>query len=251
MNLDEMTNGVSKSELVYLREMQVAKNQSNVLKVIPEKRTHAYLLLDKTIFHPKGGGQPSDRGRMTSPECVLDVKKAIYHRGIVVHWAKIVSGTPSTGPILCELDWTYRQLVMRRHTAAHLLDHCLAKITGTHVETTDSWLDAPCYVGYKGNAPNAEKLKSVQELANNLIESGARVSIEFVKPEQANAIVQKSPNFERLPDLDEVRLVTIEGCDPIACGGTHVEDIMEIGKLEVPQAEEVPNGFRLHFSVES
>ncbi len=98
MNLGEMTHGVASTELLYLRQTQLATNQANVLKVFPEKRTHAYLVLDKTIFHPKGGGQPSDRGRMTSPDFVLEIKKAIHHQGVVIHWGKILSGTPSTGP---------------------------------------------------------------------------------------------------------------------------------------------------------
>ena len=152
MNLSEMTQGLPKTELLYLRQTQLATAQANILKVVPEKRTQAYLVLDKTIFHPKGGGQPSDRGKMTSNQFTLEIKKAIHNQGVVIHWAKIVNGTPSTGPVSCELDWGYRYLIMRRHTAAHLLDHCLAKANSTRVETTDSWLDEPCYVGYRGKA---------------------------------------------------------------------------------------------------
>lgn len=250
MNLDQLTEGLPKTELVYLRDTMAQECESNVLRVVPEKRTHAYLMLDRTIFHPKGGGQPSDKGIIRSTDCTLTLKKAIYHRGVVVHWTKIVSGTPNTGSVTCELDWPFRYLVMRRHTAAHLLDHCLSKTTDSRVQTTDSWLDEPCYVGYAGKPPNPDALSQVQQLANQMISTGSEVKIEYLTGDESRNLLLNAPNFERLPDLDEVRTVTIKGCDPIPCGGTHVADIKEILKLTVARAEEMPDqNFRLHFQV--
>jgi alanyl-tRNA synthetase len=250
LNLDELTAGLPKTELVYLRETTTQKGDSNVLRVVPEKRTHAYLILDRTVFHPKGGGQPSDKGTIHSTDCTLNIKKAIYHRGVVVHWAKIASGTPNTGPVTCELNWPFRYLIMRRHTAAHLLDHCLSKTTESQVQTTDSWLDEPCYVGYAGEPPSTSALPRMEQLANQMISAGGRVKIDFLTGEASKKLLLNAPNFERLPDLDVVRTVTIEGCDPIPCGGTHVADIKEIVGLTVAQAEEMPDQkFRLHFQV--
>lgn len=252
MNLDELTAGLPRTNLVYLRQMQLAQANVHVLRVVPEKRTHAYLMLDGTIFHPKGGGQPSDRGVIRSGQFVLNVKKAIYHSGVVVHWGKIASGNPSTGGASCELDWAYRFPIMRSHTAAHLLDHCLAKAISKRVETTDSWLDEPCYVGYGGRAPDPHTLQTVQDLANSMISEGGEVKIDFLTAEQGRSLLQAAPNFERLPELEEIRTVTIAGCDPIPCGGTHVSDIGEIGKVSITGAEEMPDlRFRLHFSVQS
>jgi Ser-tRNA(Ala) deacylase AlaX len=83
-----------------------------------------------------------------------------------------------------------------------------------------------------------------------MINEGGQVRIEFLKPGEGKGVLKNAPNFERLPDLDEVRIVTVEGCEPIPCGGTHVANIKEIGKLSGLRAEEMPEGtFRLHFSV--
>jgi len=230
--------------------MNSRREESLVLKVVPEKRTHAYLILDRTIFHPKGGGQPSDRGMIRSAEYEIVVKKAIYHNGVVVHWGKLSRGVPSEGEATCEIDWEYRHLVMRRHTSAHLLDHCLAEVTSRRVQTTDSWLDDPCYVGYAGQAPATQTLRKVEDLANQMINSGGQVTIEFLNPETAKTLLQNAPNYERLPDLSEIRTVTIEGCRPIPCGGTHVSDLAEIGSVSILRAEQMLNeSFRLHFSV--
>jgi alanyl-tRNA synthetase len=250
MNLDEITANLPKTELLCLRQMDLLKAQANVIRVVPEKRTQAYLVLDKTVFHPKGGGQPSDRGTITCDQFTLDVKKAIFHNGVVVHWAKIVSGIPSTTQVSCDVDWVYREMIMRRHTAAHLIDHCLAKATARRVETTDSWLDEPCYVGYRGEPPAPDTVRQVDDLANSMITQGAQVRIEFLTREQSKSVLEDAPNFERLPDLEEIRTVTIEGCQPIPCGGTHVRNIRQIGKLSALKAEERDDGsFRLHFTV--
>ena len=241
LELAAIAAGQPRTNLVYLREMNSRLGQCLVLKVVPEKRTHAYLILDRTIFHPKGGGQPSDRGLIRSAEYEIVVKKAIYHNGVVVHWGKLSRGTPSEGEATCEIDWEYRHLVMRRHTSAHLLDHCLAEVTASRVQTIDSWLDDPCYVGYAGAPPDAQTLRKAEDLANQMIDSGGKVTIEFLNPDAAKTLLQNAPNYERLPDLSEIRTVTIEGCQPIPCGGTHVSDLAEIGRVSIVRAEPMPN----------
>jgi len=250
LNLKEIASGVKRTELIYLREMDKGRDEAQIIKIVPEKGTHVYLILDRTIFHPKGGGQPSDRGTIRSANFDLNVKKALYYQGVVVHWAKIISGEPLIAPVTCEIDWPFRQLVMRRHTAAHLIDHCLASETSSRVQTTDSWLDEPCYVGYAGNAPNEDTLRRVETTANRMVSHGGEVKIDYLTAEQGRALLQAAPNFERLPELDEIRTVTIEGCAPIPCGGTHVADIAQIGRISIIRAEPMPNlTFRLYFSV--
>lgn len=250
MELDEIVAGQPKTDLRYLREMDIRETQARVIKVVPEKRTRAYLILDQTIFHPKGGGQPSDRGIIRSQEYEVTVKKAIQYKGVVIHWAKLNRGAPIEGEAACVLDWPHRHLVMRRHTAAHLLDHCLAQAVGTRVQTMDSWLDDPCYVGYVGSLPSEEALRSTEGLANQMIAKGATVHIRFLSSEEAKELLKNAPNYGRLPDLSEVRTVTIDGCQPIPCGGTHVRNIADIGRVSVAKAERVTSdSYRLHFSV--
>jgi Ser-tRNA(Ala) deacylase AlaX len=149
-----------------------------------------------------------------------------------------------------ELDWLYRYLVMRRHTAAHLLAHCLASTTPKQVQTTDSWLDETCYVGYKGKAPDLQTLSKSKDLANSMIAKGAEVKINFLTPEQGKSLIQRAPNFERLPDFDEIRTVTIDGCNPIPCDGTHVPNINGTKLVKIIKAEQMPDEtYRVHFSV--
>ena len=250
MNLDEVSKGHAGTELTYLHEMNLRSDQAKIVKLVPDKGGHVYLLLDKTIFHPKGGGQPSDTGTITGSEFQLTVKKAIHDQDAIVHWAKVVNGTPKIAPVTCTLDWPRRYSIMKRHTAAHLLDHCLGQSSNTHVVTTDSWLGEPCYVAYRGKAPSRDSLRDIELLANEKIASGGTVSIKFMRKEAAAPLLSQAPNFERIPDLEEIRLVILAGCAPIPCGGTHVSDLKELQQLSLLSLQELPDqGFRLYFHV--
>jgi Ser-tRNA(Ala) deacylase AlaX len=168
--------------------------------------------------------------------------------GSIAHFGK-VEGKLETGPVKCKIDWANRFLMMRRHTAAHLLDHCLAMHTSSRVETINSWLGDEPYVEYGGNAPSSLDLRRLQELGNGFIQQGLNVEIKIVDRSDAERLIAGAPNFARLPKIEKLRIVTIEGQIPIPCGGTHVRNLKEIGALEVSKTEHAEAGFRLHFEV--
>ena len=229
--------------------MNFQESRAKVTRVVADKGNHFYIVLDKSIFHPKGGGQPSDKGRLSGQNFQVDVKKVIDHNGILVYWVKGLTGTPVLGEVRCELDLENRRIISRRHSAAHLLDHCLSTITKESVQTTDSWLGDESYVGYKGKLPNSQLLSNVESMAREMISNGAQVTIRFLKPEESDEF-KNAPNFERLPHLSELRIVTITGCDPIPCGGTHVSDISQIGELSLQKGLQVDdNGYRVYFAI--
>lgn len=218
------------------------------MRVVEEKKS-AYVALDMTIFHPRSGGQPSDQGTIQGTSFRIDVKRAMLQSGVIVHYGK-VEGKPDAGPVACTIDWPNRFLMMRRHTAAHLLDYCLATVRSSRVETTDSWLGDDPYVGYGGVAPSSSDLERIQEVANSLIQRGLNVEIKTLDRADAERLIADAPNFARLPKSDRLRIVTIEGQLPIPCGGTHVRNLREIGGLKVRGRKPAETGFRLHFDVE-
>jgi alanyl-tRNA synthetase len=246
-DLAKFVHGIAPTSCVYLDDSYLQSLDSNVLKVTQEKN-NAYVLLDKTIFHPRSGGQPSDVGTIEGSGFHVIIKRAMLQSGSIVHFGK-VEGKLETGPVKCKIDWENRFLMMRRHTAAHLLDHCLATHTGSRVETTDSWLGNEPYVGYGGNAPSGLNLERLQELGNGFIQQGLNVEIKIMDRSDAERLIARAPNVARLPKTEKLRIVTIQGQIPIPCGGTHVRNLKEIGALEVQRTEAAETGFRLHFEV--
>jgi alanyl-tRNA synthetase len=247
VDLSKFVQGIPPTVCAYLEDSYSQSTDCNVLRIVQEKNS-AYLALDRTIFHPRSGGQPSDVGTIEGSSFHVDVKRAMNQSGVIVHFAR-AEGKLETGPATCKIDWTNRFLLMRRHTAAHLLDYCLATLTGSRVETTDSWLGDDPYVGYGGPAPSDLDLKRLGELGNGFVHQGLNVDIKTMDRSDAERLIADAPNFARLPKSQKLRVVTIEGQLPIPCGGTHVRALREIGAIEVRRTEPAEAGFRLHFEV--
>jgi alanyl-tRNA synthetase len=247
VDLAKFVQEIPPTVCVYLEDSYAQSVDSNVLRVAQEKNS-AYVALDRTIFHPRSGGQPSDVGTIEGSSFRVNVRRAMSQSGIIVHFGK-VEGKFETGAVKCKIDWPNRFLMMRRHTAAHLLDYCLATLTGSRVETTDSWLGDDPYVGYGGTAPSDLDLKRLQELGNSFIQQGLNVEIRTMERIDAERLIADAPNVARLPKSEKLRIVTIQGQLPIPCGGTHVRTLKEIEALEVRRTEPAEAGFRLHFEV--
>ncbi len=88
-----------RTQLLYQEDSYAKATSCSILKVLPDDKKSAYLVLDKTIFHPKSGGQPSDNGKLSAAEMVFDVKRAMILAGVVVHWGKYVQGRPELGSV--------------------------------------------------------------------------------------------------------------------------------------------------------
>jgi len=247
VDLAKFVQSIPPTACVYLQDSYLQSADGDVLRVVEEKNS-AYLALDQTIFHPRSGGQPSDQGTIEGSSFRVDIKRAMLQAGVIIHYGKI-EGKPETGPVTCKINWPNRFLLMRRHTAAHLLDYCLATHTSSRVETTDSWLGDDPYVGYGGPVPSNLDLERLQDLANSLIQKGLNVEVTTLDRAVAERLVAGAPNIARLPKSEKLRIVTIEGQLPIPCGGTHVRNLKEVGALEVRRAEPAERGFRLHFEV--
>jgi len=247
VDLAKFVQNITPTTKVYLEDSYLQTLDANVVKVAQE-RSKAYLLLDQTIFHPRSGGQPSDLGTIEGSGFRLGIKRAMLQSGTIIHFGN-VEGNAESGPCKCKLDWATRFLLMRRHTAAHLLDYCLETQTGSRVETTDSWLGDDPYVGYAGTTPSNLDLEQLQELGNDFIQQGLNVEIKTMDMANAATLIAGAPNLARLPKSERLRIVTISGQIPIPCGGTHVRSLKEIGILKIQKTEPAEAGFRLHFDV--
>jgi alanyl-tRNA synthetase len=250
MKLSDVAKGLEKTKLLYLDDSYATTFQGSLLRMEYDRKKNVYIVLDKTLFHPKGGGQPTDTGLMYTPSFKVNVKKAMYFRGVVVHAGKLVREGLAEKKVRGEIEWERRYCYMRHHTAGHLLDHCLTVLTGRPVETTDSWLEDPCYVGYRGTPPTTRQIEEVEEMANQMISNRLKVTIEHVAYRTLLELAPHAPNIYRLPALETYRIVTIEGCSPIPCAGTHLRNIKEIGHVRLDKVEAVDPGFRVYYHVE-
>ena len=249
MQLQEITEGLPPTTFHYWNDSYAKTHTATLQRAMLEDKRDVYLTLASTIFYPKSGGQPSDHGTITGKDFRVQVKKSMLVGKSIVLWGRILEGKPAPGDVTEEIDWEWRYLLMRRHTAAHLFDHCLSTVAGFEVETTDSWLGDPCYAGYKGQAVENNILSRASTRENELIETGLSVRTETVPRAALERLAAKAPNLWRLPEMESYRLVTIEGCTPIPCGGTHVKNASEARGFRFERVERLPDSFRVYFDV--
>ena len=191
--------------------------------------------LDRSIFYPTGGGQPGDTGllRWDGGEArVVDTVKA--DGGDVLHVLAPDAPRPAVGTkVHATLDWERRHLHMRMHTALHVMSAVIkGNVTGGQVGADKSRLD----FNLEGEVPTKEW---VTEEVNKLIALDRPVTQQWVTDEELTSRPELVKTMSVRPPMGagRVRLLSIEGVDLQACGGTHVARSGEIGRVECIKVE--------------
>jgi misacylated tRNA(Ala) deacylase len=232
------------TEFEYQKNSYLKQIEAKVLNVEGTK-----ILLDRTIFYPCSGGQPADKGVL---ECngikfqVINVKK----EGSNILHEVDKEGLSVGQSVNCVIDWEFRHKMMRGHTACHILSYVVNESTGALI-TGNQIGEDKCRVDFDLENFDRDQLKVFEQKANEIISSGANVQIRFLPREEAFAIpsVLKLKNVLP-PSVDVIRIVEITGYDIQACGGTHVKNVSEIGKITITKAENKgKNNRRMYFEV--
>lgn len=191
--------------------------------------------LDRSIFYPTGGGQPGDTGllRWDGGEArIVDSVKA--DGGDVLHVLAPEAPRPEVGTkVHTVLDWERRHLHMRMHTALHVMSAVImGNVTGGQVGADKSRLD----FNLEGEIPTKEW---VTEEVNKLIALDRPVTQQWVTDEELTSRPELVKTMSVRPPMGagRVRLLSIEGVDLQACGGTHVARSGEIGRVECIKIE--------------
>jgi alanyl-tRNA synthetase len=205
-----------------------------ITKVLSRKGKEARLGLEETRFHPSGGGQPGDKGRLVAPGFSADVTDCFRDGEIVALSVRVLEGEPSEGlKVKAEVDLSRQTLLSRMHSGEHVLSRILEssheglevyKVAVAEEETT-------VFMHWSGEL-RWDLLFEAEDGANEVISRDLPVSIRFYEPREAREIQGLKANWERLGD-EPIRVVTIPGFDCIACSGTHVSSTGQIGGLLV------------------
>ncbi len=191
--------------------------------------------LDRTAFYPGGGGQPNDEGWIVLDGVRVGVVKVGKDGGAI--WHTLAADAPTVVPgaqVHGELDWERRYLLMRTHTAMHVLcgvvwrDYA-ASVTGGNMDPGKGRMDF-----------------EFASLTRDLIgEIEAKVNVEVAAAHPTRSQILPRDEAFRIPDLirtkinllppgiEEVRTVELVGLDLQADGGTHVANTSEVGRVRV------------------
>jgi misacylated tRNA(Ala) deacylase len=231
------------TEALYMNDSYLKKWDAKVISVKDDK----FIVLNKTAFYPKGGGQPWDEGYIIKNGEKFKVVYVGKFSGEISHEVEI-PGLKEGDEVSCEIDWERRYTYMRYHTACHLLSNLLyhrtnAKITGNQIELDKARMD------FSMEDYSPEKLRTYVEEANEIINQDLLITIEAM----SRAAVLEEPELARLAvglpkNLQEFRIVKIGDIDKQVDGGTHVKSLKEIGEIEMTKTvNKGKNNRRLYF----
>ena len=196
------------------------------------------IVLDRTVFYATSGGQPGDHGMITT----ADGQQIVIATAIFTDAAKSeVAHSPAAGSpalklgnmVTATIDWENRYARMRMHTALHLLSAVLPyPVTGGSIGDGEGRLDF--------DIPDAGLDKdAITTKLNEMIASNAAVTSRWISDEEleANPGLVKTMSVKPPMGTGRVRLIEIARLDLQPCGGTHVANTGEIGKVQVTQIE--------------
>ena len=218
------------TERLYYHDAYLIAFDAAVVARDPDGRR---VYLDRTAFYPTSGGQPFDTGRLGGV-AVLDV---VDEGDRVAH----VLEAPLAGDrIAGVVDWPRRFDHMQQHTGQHLLSAVIADRFGpatmsVHFGRESATLDLD--TGTFGHAQVVE----AESVANAVVTENRSVRVSFEEAASAMGL-RKAPDREGI-----LRIVTIDGLDRSACGGTHVRATGEIGPIAIRKVERVKQLTRLEF----
>jgi misacylated tRNA(Ala) deacylase len=221
------------TEPLYLTDSYLRECDAKVLSASGKE-----VELDRTIFYPRGGGQPGDTGKLVlASGAESRIVNTLKKDGKLLHELENVSSFIPGESVHCVLDWERRYSLMRMHTAAHVLGATMHNalgvlITGNQLETDKARFD------FSIEAFDRAVFEDVVRKANEAISKGGSLKVYSLPREEAMRI----PGVVKLasalpPSISVLRIVEIPGIDIQADGGTHVRDLSEVGQIEILKLE--------------
>ena len=214
--------------------------EAKVIKVFDDQ-----VVLDKTSFYARGGGQEPDHGSIAGFE-VVDVDK---HADIIVH--KLKGGIPNEGDtVQCKVDATRRSNITKNHTSTHIINTSARSVLGSWVWQHSAFKDddhARLDITHHSSL-NDQQVKQIEDAANKMIKDNYPVKIEYFDRGTAEQQYGFRIYQGGVVPVKSVRIVSIEDKDIEACGGTHVKNTGDIELIKITKTKRIQDGVvRLEF----
>ena len=204
------------------------------------------LVTDKTPFYGESGGQVGDKGYVVVDGESLEVFNT-FKLPNGQHAIQLESNVEiSVGQsVILRVNDKLRQSTSKNHSATHLLNQSLRNVLGKHVVQQGSLVNDKRLrfdFNHYENVTN-EQLLEIEKNTNEAILSNYEVKVINTSVENAKKLGAQALFGEKYGDV--VRLVDMDYSKEL-CGGTHVGNTGEIGKLAILSIESKGSGiFRI------
>ncbi|MFM2657247.1 alanine--tRNA ligase-related protein [Vibrio owensii] len=167
--------------------------------------------LEETIFYAESGGQESDAGTIGGIQVIKAEKQGLSIVYTLEHEPNFQAGAVVT----TQIDWARRYALMKLHFAAEVIlqvvTHRFPEMTkvGAHISADKSRIDFEWHESVKPLLPE------LQQKAQSVIDSHADIISDF-------------------SDTSEQRRYwKVDGFAQVPCGGTHLKNTSEVGRIQL------------------
>ncbi len=227
--------GVPETKAKYFNSYKDVMFEATVIKVIGDK-----VILDETLFYPTSGGQLHDTGKMDG-EAVTDVFK---QGGVIVH---VMDGPSKLKPgkkVRCVIDADRRIQLAQHHTATHIVNAAARRVLGSHCNQAGAkktvekaHIDITHY-----RALTDDELKRIEEEANKIVEKSIPTRLRFMPRDEAEKKYGMAIYQGGVVPGKELRIVEIPEVDVECCGGTHLHNTNEAGRIKIIKSSKIQDG---------
>jgi len=191
------------------------------------------IILDRTAFYAKSGGQPGDIGKIILNGKEINIIDTVYdNKQNILHVCENSNDLKIDEKIKGKINWEIRYKHMRMHTALHLLCSLIPyDVTGGQISYEKSRLDF--------NADDKIEKEEIENNINQLVKDDHEISYQWITLEE----LDNEPDLVRTMSVkpprtnNKIRLVKIGSIDLQPCGGTHVRRTKEIGNIRIGKIE--------------
>lgn len=260
--MEPLASSFKSTAKVFLEDSYLYTLSDCILReIIIDEKDPLYLnlIFDKTIFHPQGGGQPSDTGDIIHENIRFNLVELSYdkERENILHKIRLnnsedIKYFQRNNKFSQQINDSKRKINARLHSAGHLLDVCVKSLGLDWIPGKGFHFEESPYVEYVGKMPTDEKIKEIlTEKCNALINSVEENNKSIVKVyeyKDANQVMKEIPEY--LPKDKPIRYVKLfdqdDGCP---CGGTHVKHVKDIGGMKVVKIAKKGKNVRVSYQL--
>lgn len=238
------------TELLYMTDMSATEGSATVQNMV-DLEGKTIVFLDQTLFYAQGGGQPYDKGTITSASAIFEVEEVRYMDGAIKHSGHFSSGRFAEGdPVSLHVDPARRMLHRRLHSGGHVVDLALKRLGIDWIPGKGYHFPDGPYIEYEGSLEglNKEELQGeIEKECNKIVEENIPTRIEFVSAEE----LQKR-GFQVPPTLDSGKPLRIVyyGDFGVPCGGTHVDQMGDLRHVTIRKIKQDGANVRVAYDVE-
>lgn len=200
--------------------------------------------LNQSAFYPTSGGQPFDKGTLTSGETTANILDVTVEDDIV--WHHLDMPLPLGASVHGQIDWNRRFDHMQQHAGDHIIAGAVWEVfhgvtiglhTGTDVSTIDiSMPDGRMHL-------DDEETKAIEDLVNRRIQQNHPIRCWFPSDDELKTLpIRKKPTVS-----EHIRIVAMGDFEMVACGGTHPDTTGQIGPVKILSTAPSRGNMRLTF----